>query len=86
MLGRHKLNAEVSSKKTREGAGRGTRLSGGAAVCIAHVFLSNTRSVKTAVILGLLFAIVGQVSALAESVIKRSPGVKDSSKLLPGHV
>ena len=38
-----------------------------------------------AVYMGLLIAIVGQVSDLAESIIKRSTGVKDSSNLLPGH-
>ena len=85
LLGRHKLNVEVSPKKTWEGAVGGTLLAVGAAVLMAHLFLSNTLSVKTAVILGLLIAIVGQVSDLAESVIKRSTGVKDSSNLLPGH-
>ena len=30
-------------------------------------------------------AIVGQVGDLAESVIKREAGVKDSSHLIPGH-
>ena len=84
-LGRHKLNAEVSPKKTWEGAVGGTLLAVGAAVLMAHLFLSNTLTVKTAVILGLLIAVVGQVSDLAESVIKRSTGVKDSSNLLPGH-
>ena len=84
-LGRHKLNVEVSPKKTWEGAVGGTLLAVGAAVLMAHLFLSNTLTVKTAVILGLLIAIVGQVSDLAESVIKRSTGVKDSSNLLPGH-
>ena len=30
-------------------------------------------------------AIVGQVGDLAESAMKRSAGVKDSSSILPGH-
>ena len=50
-----------------------------------HLFLSTLFSVKEAVLMGLLVAVVGQVSDLAESVIKRSTGVKDSSNLLPGH-
>ena len=71
-LGRHKLNQEVSPKKTWEGSVGGTILAVGGAV-------------KEAVTMGLLIAVVGQVSDLAESVLKRSTGVKDSSNLLPGH-
>ena len=83
-FGRHKLNQEVSPKKTWEGAVGGTLLAVGAAALMQHLFLSEI-PVKTALCLGLMIAIVGQVSDLAESVIKRSTGVKDSSNLLPGH-
>ncbi len=84
-FGRHKLNPEVSPKKTWEGAVGGTLLAVGAAVLMQHLFLPTCFSVPVAVGLGLLVAIVGQVSDLAESVLKRSAGVKDSSNLLPGH-
>ena len=84
-LGRHKLNKEVSPKKTWEGAIGGTLLAVGGAVLMRNLFLSTLLSVKEAIWLGLLIAIVGQISDLAESVIKRSTGVKDSSNLLPGH-
>ena len=50
-----------------------------------HLFLPTFLSVHAAVWLGLLVAVVGQVSDLSESLIKRSTGVKDSSHLLPGH-
>ena len=49
------------------------------------LFLPTYLTVMQAIWLGLLVAVVGQVSDLAESVIKRSTGVKDSSHLLPGH-
>ena len=84
-FGRHKLNTEVSPKKTWEGAIGGTLLAVGAAALMQHLFLPTFLSVKDALWLGLLVAVVGQVSDLAESVLKRSAGVKDSSTLLPGH-
>lgn len=84
-FGRHKLNPEVSPKKTWEGAVGGTLLAVGAAALMRHLFLSATLTLSQAIWLGLLVAVVGQVSDLAESVLKRSAGVKDSSNLLPGH-
>lgn len=84
-LGRHKLNREVSPKKTWEGAFGGTLLAVGAALLMRHLFLPTALTAAQAAWLGLLVAVVGQVSDLAESVLKRSTGVKDSSHLLPGH-
>ena len=84
-LGKHKLNSEVSPKKTWEGAVGGTVLAIGGALLMRQLFLPDLFTVPQTVWLGLLVAVVGQVSDLAESVIKRSTGVKDSSHLLPGH-
>ena len=84
-LGKHKLNKEVSPKKTWEGAIGGTLLAVGGALLMQHLFLPEVLSIKQTVWLGILIAVVGQVSDLSESVIKRSTGVKDSSNLLPGH-
>ena len=80
-----KANKEVSPKKTWEGAIGGTLLALGGAVVMRNLFLSSLLSIPAALWLGLLVAVVGQISDLAESVIKRSTGVKDSSNLLPGH-
>ncbi len=51
------------------------------------VFGSITPFLKIVImtIIGLIFAVVGEVGDLAESLIKRQLGVKDMGNLLPGH-
>ena len=39
----------------------------------------------SAVAVGLLLGVVGQVGDLVESAIKRSVGTKDTGRLIPGH-
>ncbi|MCL2888710.1 MAG: phosphatidate cytidylyltransferase [Elusimicrobia bacterium] len=85
LFGRHKMNKEVSPKKTWEGAIGGTLFAVGAAIGLRALLLPVLLTHWEAAILGLLIAVVGQISDLAESVLKRSTGVKDSSNLLPGH-
>ena len=41
--------------------------------------------VASALLLALALSIIGQVGDLAESLLKREAGVKDSSTLIPGH-
>ena len=48
-------------------------------------FLQEILSFPHALILGILLSIVGQLSDLSESIIKRSADVKDSGHLIPGH-
>ncbi|HEY0476582.1 MAG TPA: phosphatidate cytidylyltransferase [Kofleriaceae bacterium] len=83
-LGKTKLYEAVSPKKTWAGAWGGIAGSviGAAALkLISAHYLSWFDVVLIAVPGGIL----GQLGDLAESLIKRSVGVKDSGALLPGH-
>lgn len=84
LLGRHKISPQVSPKKTWEGAIAGLLTAVLVSLWLKSLFKLDI-TVKHAAILGLVVALAGQISDLAESVIKRSSNVKDSSNLLPGH-
>lgn len=82
-FGRRQLST-ISPKKTWEGAAAGfitailtawgvSKLSGGA---FSPAFAAGA---------GVLIGIFGQVSDIAESMLKRAVGAKDSSNILPGH-
>ncbi len=83
-FGRRKLAPMVSPGKTWEGAI--------ASLCAAMIFgliflpltIPGTSFLKAGLI-SLLANIAGQLGDLAESAVKRSAGVKDSGRLLPGH-
>jgi len=81
-FGRHSLAAKVSPKKTIEGAAAGLIGS-----VVAGVFGALSLREPWLQVAGIsaATAIAGQVGDLAESVLKRSAGVKDSSSILPGH-
>ena len=88
-MGRHKLIPSVSPAKTVEGAIGGVIVATIAA-WLYVTFLLRPVAQLTMLPIGLtLFAIlvscVAQTGDLAESLFKRDAGVKDSSRLLPGH-
>ncbi len=88
-MGRTKLMPSVSPGKTRAGA------IGAVVATMAAAYLYNAFVLRpsaqlalapwTAVVFGLLVSTAAQVGDLAESLLKRDAGVKDSSHLLPGH-
>ncbi len=84
LFGRHKLYEAISPGKTWEGAMGGVISSIIAAIWFLHIFQLHR---ITPGILGLVAAlsIVGQIGDLAESMLKRNHGVKDSGWILPGH-
>lgn len=84
--GRRKLEPTISPAKTWEGSIAGIC----GAIIITWLFtLPTPLQVNIpwwqGIILGLLVSIFGQFGDLVESLFKRNMGVKDSSRLLPGH-
>jgi phosphatidate cytidylyltransferase len=81
-FGRHKFSPKLSPGKTWEGMAGAA----GAAVVIAVLFavFFNIMILRQAVIFGLLFAFLGQLGDLAESMIKRDARKKDASNNVPG--
>jgi phosphatidate cytidylyltransferase len=82
-LGKHLLAPKVSPKKTVEGAIAG--LLGSILIGIVGGTWVFHQPWLTMAFVSVLTAILGQIGDLAESVLKRSAGVKDSSSILPGH-
>ncbi len=89
LLGRHKLFPRVSPHKTWEG------FAGGALGSIAGAFAVRALAgplggepampAAAAWAVGLGAAVLAPVGDLAESMLKRAAGVKDSGRLVPGH-
>ena len=84
LLGKHKLYATVSPGKTWEGAVGGFVISVLAGIMFSRIFDLHD-SVWTMAMISGGIAIAGQIGDLAESMIKRNYGVKDSGTILPGH-
>ncbi len=83
LLGRHKLSA-LSPKKTWEGALAGSLCAMGVSYAF-HYFYPGELGLIKALGIGAIISLAGQLSDLAESMIKRALGAKDSGALLPGH-
>lgn len=83
-LGKHKLFPRISPKKSWEGAIFGFLFAILSMILFQKIFV-NFLSINTAVALGIIIGVFGQVGDLVESLLKRDAGVKDSSNLIPGH-
>ena len=83
-FGKHKLYEEVSPKKTVEGA-IGGLLAATLWTLLGHFTFAKAIPLLHGVVLAIVGAGLGQMGDLAESLFKRSTGVKDSGNILPGH-
>lgn len=83
-LGRHPLIPSVSPKKTVEGLIGGLACAAITGVLAFWVFGLGV-SLWFGLAAGLVLAAIGVIGDLAESLLKRQAGVKDSGTLIPGH-
>jgi phosphatidate cytidylyltransferase len=88
LLGGPKLAPVLSPRKTWAGAVGG--LVGGLVAALAYELLVLDRlgfglGVVPLVTVGVAVVVAAQVGDVAESLLKREAGVKDSSELIPGH-
>jgi len=81
-LGRTKFLTHISPSKTIEGVIGGVVA---ATVVVGLLLWGLGQEPWHAIILGPLTALAAQAGDLAESVIKRAAGAKDSGTLIPGH-
>jgi phosphatidate cytidylyltransferase len=83
-FGRHRMAPRLSPKKSWEGAAGGIAASAGGGL-LAHFWFFQHLPLVHAVVLGILLGATGILGDLAESMVKRAVGAKDSSGMLPGH-
>ncbi|MCA6365353.1 MAG: phosphatidate cytidylyltransferase [Bacteroidetes bacterium] len=83
LFGKHKLFERISPKKTWEGF-IGGMIFTIAAAWIVWYFL-RTLPVSDWMVMAGIVAATGTLGDLAESMFKRSIGIKDSGNILPGH-
>jgi phosphatidate cytidylyltransferase len=88
-FGKKKLIPSVSPGKTVEGAVGGLGLA--IVICLLYVrfilmpYAQLGLTIQGAVLFAIVVSVAAQTGDLAESLLKREAGVKDSSRILPGH-
>jgi phosphatidate cytidylyltransferase len=88
-MGKRKLIPSVSPGKTVEGAAGGLAIA--ILVCLLYVrfilmpFALLGMTIQGAILFAIVVSVAAQTGDLAESLLKREAGVKDSSRIIPGH-
>ena len=89
LFGRHKLAPTLSPKKTIEGSIGGMLFTVGGFALYGFIIESTVEYIEAnyleLCIMGLALSVVSQIGDLFASLIKREFGVKDYSRILPGH-
>ena len=86
LIGKHQLVPHISPKKTWEGFFGALAFSVGGGCGLVALMPQKLAliSYTHAIVLGLVLGLAAVIGDLAESLIKRSCGVKDSGRFLPG--
>jgi len=88
-FGRKKLIPSISPGKTVEGAVGGLGLA--IVICLLYVrfilmpYAQLGLTIQGAVLFAIVVSVAAQTGDLAESLLKREAGLKDSSRIIPGH-
>jgi phosphatidate cytidylyltransferase len=82
LFGKHKFSPKISPGKTWEGMGGA--VAAAIIVSIGFALICDIMLWWPAIIFGLIFAFIGQMGDLAESMIKRDAEQKDSANKVPG--
>lgn len=83
-IGKRKLYPRISPKKSVEGALGGVLAAVGAGA-LARAWYLPTLNWTDVLLLGIVGSVLDMVGDLVESMVKRSYGVKDSGRVIPGH-
>lgn len=82
LFGRHKFSPIISPKKTWEGMAGAVVFA--AVVSSIFALASDIMLLWQAILFGVVFAFLGQLGDLAESILKRAAEQKDSANSVPG--
>ena len=82
LFGKHKFSPVLSPKKTREGMAGAVIFA--SVVSSIFALASDIMLLWQAVLFGIVFAFLGQLGDLAESMLKRAAEQKDSANTVPG--
>jgi len=84
-FGKRPLAPKISPKKTIEGSLGGITVSMIAGFIFCQIFFHDLSLSFLTLPGSLMLAVSGQIGDLFESAMKRSSGIKDSGRILPGH-
>lgn len=87
LMGRHPMMPRISPKKSMEGLAGGFMFSIGSAFVMKYGFGQwfESMDIWALAVMGIVVSGFATWGDLVESMIKRTLGVKDSGKLMPGH-